>query len=90
MLVSAGIELISFTAAGAGLQVGSVLGTALLTQGCLLMAEQGLRAPRPLLLLTPPPTSGLGGHEELGGGTAGTAEPTGPGDVPHRMDPAQQ
>ena len=76
VLVLAGVELVFFTLAIMGLCFEFVLKTVLVTQGCLVPAEQcshrakASSAPHPT-----PPASWLGVHRELGGGTAGTADP---------------
>ena len=76
VLVSAGIVLIFFTVASMRLRFGFVLKTVLIIQGCFLLllssayTVKAFPAPH-----TTPPVSRLGVHKELGGDTAGTADP---------------
>ena len=72
----AGIEFIFFTVAGMGLCFGFVLETVLIDNPGMfwLLLSRAYPEPRAVLLLTPPARR-LGGHKELGGDTAGTADP---------------
>ena len=77
MLVLAGIELMFFIVASMGLCFGFVLEAVLITQRDVsVTAEQPL--PRAKAFSAPhptPPARRLGGHKELAGDTAGTADP---------------
>ena len=72
----AGIDLIFFIVACMGLQFGFMLKTVLITQGCFSYAEQSLHRVKAFSASHPtPPARRLGVHKELGGDTAGTADP---------------
>ena len=79
MLVLAGIELIFFIVASMGLCFGFVLKTVLILiiQGDVFVTtEQCLHSIKPFPASHPtPPVSNLGVHKNLGGDTAGTADP---------------
>ena len=81
MLVLPGLELIFFTVASVGPCSGFVLEAVLITEGCFSPAEQGLHGAKGIS--APHPTSEqAGGHQELGGDTAGTADPRSPRGCP--------
>ena len=80
MLVLSEVELIFFTVASMGLHFGFVLETVLTIQGCFIFtAEQRLHRAKAFSASHPTPqASRLGVHKELGGDTAGTADPNWP------------
>ena len=76
-LVLAGIELIFFVVANMVLCFGFVLEAVLVIQGCFPYCWAVITQSQGLFCFSPQPTSErLGGHKELGGDTARTADPS--------------